>query len=126
MDKYNRHYYQTVIDHIKSALESTSPIDQNAIYTEIFGLSQVYRFSDDWEGLQDLEDEVTNLMKEFQERVEKEGGSKVDTEKCDKAVGEILDYQSLVPLPDATFEKNSPEASRVFNKQVVCFLRYLP
>jgi len=52
------------------------------------------------------------------------GISYANKEKANQAVGQTLDYASLIPVEAFTDEERAAKASS-FNKQVVVFLRYL-
>jgi len=136
-DKYNRDLYQDIIGLVKSAVDSDNPIDETEIYSTVFKISQIYRYHDDWAQFDDLEKTLTGLLAQLQAKLVKNGQpvgksfadtsvgiSDANKEKASQAVGQTLDYASLIPVEAFTDEERAAKAAS-FNKQVVVFLRYL-
>ena len=134
---YDRERYKQIIAKVKAANESEEIVNESNINENVFLISQIYRFSDDWASMDDLEEELKNELRKLQLKIEQQTGNKAtvvddvkngidDTnkEKSQKAVGQILDYPSLIPVEAFTDQEREAKANS-FDKQVVVFLRYL-
>lgn len=136
-DKYNRDLYQDIISQVKTAVESENDIDESSLYADVFKISQIYRYNDDWTQFDDLEQKLSGLMAQLQAKLVKNGQptgksiadtstgiSDANKEKANQAVGQVLDYASLIPVEAFTEEERAAKTGS-FDKQVVVFLRYL-